>query len=269
MGENGLIDIHNHILPNLDDGSKSIEEAVKVAFIAAEYEIHKIVATPHYMKESFQVESSEVQNKVKEFNKILKKNNIDVEILSGHEIYMTTDLVKKIKSQKILSLNESRYILLEMPMSYIPNNLEQIFYDLRVLGYRPVVAHPERNEEVIKDPNILFNWVKDGIIFQLNAGSLFGIYGNLIKKTAFSLVENYLVQVIASDAHGCKEIEIDWLARARRKLKEICGRYAVQFFTNAEYIINDEEIIYEEPVHIKTKSIWNIFDQLNITDETS
>jgi protein-tyrosine phosphatase len=87
-------------------------------------------------------------------------------------------------------------------MDYIPNYLDQLFYDLRVKGYKLIIAHPERNKEVIKNPHILYSRVKDGIIFQLNAGSLFGVYGTDVKKTALKLVDNYLVQVIAFDCNG-------------------------------------------------------------------
>ncbi len=259
-----MIDIHNHLLPEVDDGAKSQEETLEIIKTAEEYEIHKIVATPHYMEESYQIEGNAIKKKVKELNDLLNKKEMRVEILSGHEIYITPDLIKKFKNKDILSINDSKYLLMEMPMNYIPEYLDEVFYDLSVLGYKPVIAHPERNEEVIKNPDILYNWVKNGIIFQLNAGSLFGVYGNNVKKTAFELVDNYLVQVIASDCHGSSKISLEWLARAKRKLEDICGSYTVQFFTNAEYIINDEEIIYEEPTHFKSKSIWDIFHKINV-----
>ncbi|HMA59751.1 MAG TPA: CpsB/CapC family capsule biosynthesis tyrosine phosphatase [Halanaerobiales bacterium] len=259
-----MIDIHNHLLPEVDDGAKSQSETLEIIKTAEEYEIHKIVATPHYMEESYQIEGETIKKKVRELNELLNKKDINVEILAGHEIYITPDLIKKFKNKDILSINNSKYLLLEMPMNYIPEYLDQVFYDLSVLGYKPVIAHPERNEEVIKNPDILYEWVKDGIIFQLNAGSLFGVYGNNVKKTAFELVDNYLVQVIASDCHGSSKVNLEWLARAKRKLEDICGSYTVQFFTNAEYIINDEEIIYEEPTHFKSKSIWDIFNKINV-----
>lgn len=255
-----MIDIHNHLLYNLDDGPKTKEDTLEIIRTAEEYEIYKIVATPHYRKNKYQVRGKTVREQVDEINKKIKKEGLKVEIKPGNEIYITKNLVEKIKKEDILSINDSRYILLEFPMDHLPNYLEQIFYDLNVLGYKPVVAHPERNKEVIKDPDILYNWVKDGIIFQLNAGSLFGVYGNDVKKTAFDLVDNYLVQVIASDCHGSSKIGLEWLIRAKRKLEDICGSYTIQFFTNAEYIINDEQIIYEDPSHCKSKSIWDIFN---------
>jgi protein-tyrosine phosphatase len=258
-----MIDIHSHLLSEVDDGAKSQKETLEIIKTAEEYEIHKIVATPHYMEESYKIEGKSIKEKVKNINQILKEKNIEVEILPGHEIYITPDLIKKFKEKDILSINDSKYLLLEMPMNYMPEYLDQIFYDLSVLGYKPVIAHPERNEEVIKNPDILYKWVKDGIIFQLNAGSLFGVYGNEVKRTALELVDNYLVQVIASDCHGTSKVGLEWLARSKRKLEEICGSYNVQFFTNAEYIINDEEIIYEEPTHFKSKSFWDIFSKLN------
>jgi len=259
-----MIDIHSHLLPEVDDGSKSLDETLEIVKTAEEYEIHKIVATPHYMEESYQIEGKSVKTKVKGLNQILKEKDIKVEILPGHEVYITPDLINKFKEKDILSLNDSRYLLLEMPMNYMPEYLDQVFYDLSVLGYKPVIAHPERNEDVIKNPDILYDWVKDGIIFQLNAGSLFGVYGNNVKKTAFELVDNYLVQVIASDCHGTSRVGLEWLARAKRKLEDICGSYTIQFFTNAEYIINDEAVIYEEPTHYKSKSFWDILNKFNI-----
>jgi protein-tyrosine phosphatase len=256
-----MIDIHNHLLPGLDDGAKSLEETIEIAKTAQEYNIYKIVATPHYIEENFKVDGKEIKEKIKKINKLLKLKDIQVEILPGHEIHLTSDLLQKIKNRDILTINDSKYILLELPMNYIPDYLNKVFYDLSVMGYKPIIAHPERNEEVIKNPGILYKWVKDGIIFQLNAGSLFGVYGTEVKKTAFDLIDNYLVQVIASDCHGNQNISLEWLARSKRKLEDICGSYTIQFFTNAEYIINNEEIIYEEPTRVKSKSLWSFFSK--------
>lgn len=257
-----MIDIHNHLLPGLDDGAKSLEETIEIAKTAQEYNIYKIVATPHYIEENKKVEGKEIKARIKKINKLLKLKDIQVEILPGHEIHLTSDLLDRIKKRDILTINESKYILLELPMNYIPDYLDKVFYDLSVMGYKPVIAHPERNEEVIKSPGVLYKWVKKGIIFQLNAGSLFGVYGNEVKKTAFDLIDNYLVQVIASDCHGNNNISLEWLARSKRKLEDVCGSYTIQFFTNAEYIINNEEIIYEEPKQIKSKSFWSFFTKL-------
>lgn len=264
-----MIDLHNHLLPNLDDGSKSLEDTIEIAKTAEEHEIHKIVATPHYMEGNYEIKGETIRNKVKELNNTLTKKDINVEVLSGHEIYITDDIVKKFKNDDILSINDSKYLLMEFPMSYIPDYLDQLFYDLSVLGYKPIIAHPERYDAVIKDPDILYKWVKDGVIFQLNAGSLFGVYGSAVKKTAYELVDNYLVQVIASDCHGSSRAGLEWLARAKRKLEDICGSYTVQFFTNAEYIVNDEEIIYEEPTHYKEKSIWDIFSKFSFSSDNN
>lgn len=262
-----MIDIHNHLLPELDDGPQTQKETLEICKAAEELEVHKIVATPHYWEGEYEPKRKKILSKISEINNKLKKKNIQVEILPGQEVFITENIVDKIKTEDLLHINNSKYILLEIPMSHIPDYLEQLFYDLRVMGYKPIVAHPERNKEVIKNPDILYKWVKNGIIFQLNAGSLFGVYGSDVKKTALELVDNYLVQVIASDCHGKSMAGLEWVARAQRKLEDICGSYTIQFFTNAEYIINNEEIIYEEPTHFESKSFWDVFNKFNFLEK--
>ncbi|MCF8000598.1 MAG: hypothetical protein K9K76_01885 [Halanaerobiales bacterium] len=261
-----MFDIHNHLLAGLDDGPQTQEETLEICKAAEEFEVHKIVATPHYLEGQYEPEGELIRKKIEETNDTLQKNNIQVEILPGHEVYLSENTINKIKKEDILFINDSKYILLELPMNYIPEYLDEFFYDLSVMGYKPIIAHPERNKEVIKNPGILYRWVKEGVIFQLNAGSLFGVYGPEVKKCAIDLVDNYLVQVIASDCHGESMAGLEWMARAKRKLEDICGSYTIQFFTNAEYIINDEEIICEEPTHFESKSFWNFLDKFNFSE---
>ena len=258
-----MIDIHNHLLPELDDGPQTQKETLEICKEAEKYDIHKIVATPHYWEGKYIPKGDFVRKKIQEINNKLNEKEIQVEILPGHEVFITENILEKIKEEDILFINDSKYILLEIPMDHLPDYLDQLFYDLSVLGYKPIIAHPERNKEVIKNPDILYKWVKEGIIFQLNAGSLFGVYGADVKKTALELVDNYLVQVIASDCHGKSMAGLEWLARAKRKLEDICGSYTIQFFTNAKYILNDEEIICEEPTHFESKSFWDIFNKFS------
>jgi len=254
-----LVDIHNHLLPNVDDGSRSMEETIEIVNKAEDNEIRHIVATPHYIDKSYKVDGSSIIRKVAKLNKELQKRNIDVKILAGHEVYITEKLIRRIKTEEILSINNTRYILLEMPMGFIPNNLDKILYDLKLLGYKPIIAHPERNENVIANPNIIHKWVTRGIMFQLNAGSLFGIYGLNIQKTARQLAKHHLIQLIASDCHGKTRVSQEWFFKAKSELQDICGSYGKQLYQNAEHVINDKDIIYKKPTKIKSNSFFNIF----------
>src|SRR6056297_1250057 len=139
-----MIDIHNHIIWDVDDGAKTIEDSIDMAKIAFEDGIKKIVATPHFMEDLYYTDKDKIVEKIKILNKTLKEQNIDVEILKGNEAFITVDIVEKIEQNKILTINDSKYILVEFTLMNIPQNSEKIINNIMKRGYRPIIAHPER-----------------------------------------------------------------------------------------------------------------------------
>jgi len=254
-----LIDIHNHILWGLDDAPNDVEESLKMLKTAQKNGIKKIVATSHYIEGSYQPDSKEIKRKILELRKIKDEKNIDIEIFQGLEVFLSVDILEYLNQNKLLTINNSKYLLIEFPFLNIPLNSDKIIYQIMKKGLRPIIAHPERTETIINDASTLIPFIDMGCLTQVNAGSITGYFGERIKKTALELIERDMVYTIASDSHNSHERKPN-LSEAYIKIEKLKGKeYVKKLKKTAEIIIDDEDAEYIEPKITKKKSILEKF----------
>ena len=194
-------DFHSHILPNIDDGAKDSNETIKMAKIAVQEGIHTMVATPHYIPFDHEVHRDEILESIEKTNKALEEENIPIKILSGMEVFADWEILKRIDQGQILTINDTRYILIELPMHDIPDYIDDLFFEIEVRGLLPILAHPERNKKIQNDPNILNEWIEKGVLTQINTGSLMGILGQASQETAEIFLKHNMVHLLGTDAH--------------------------------------------------------------------
>lgn len=199
-----MIDIHTHILPGIDDGAADIYDTLEMVRIAAESGVKAMVATPHtnipdLYDNYFGKEYVELVHKVKE---AVKQEGIPVQILPGMEAFATEDLPERIREQKIMSLNQSSYLLMEFPFDADIPYAADVLQRVKAMGIRPVIAHVERYEFAQENPQIVYEWRKRGCLIQVNKGSFLGKFGRRARKAAYEFMDHNLVSVIASDAHS-------------------------------------------------------------------
>ncbi len=137
-----MIDIHSHILPYVDDGSKDMNMSLKIAQIYVENGIEKVIATPHFMDGITYKSKLELEIGLEALKKELARVGIPLEVFLGNEVYIKPDIIDDIKNDKVTTLNNSRYLLIEMPINEIPIYTEELIYELLVKGYVPIIAHP-------------------------------------------------------------------------------------------------------------------------------
>lgn len=196
-----MIDIHCHVLWGLDDGPMSLEESVQSCRILKKNGVNKIIATPHYIPNSNYAASPEtVRQKLDELREILVEEVPGLNIYEGMELYMTPELPELLKSKAVLSLNGSKYVLVETSLSTIPAYIEDIFFRLQVDGYIPVFAHPERYCNLL-DVKKIEEFISKGILLQINLGSITGKYGEAQRSFAVKLLTGGLVHFAATDSH--------------------------------------------------------------------
>jgi len=255
-----MIDIHNHIIWDVDDGAKTIEDSIDMAKIALEDGIKKIVATPHFMEDSYHKSKEEILKKTEKINSLLKEKHIDIEILNGHEAFFSIDIVQKIEEEKIFTINNSQYILIEFPLMNIPQNSEKIINNIMKRGYRPIIAHPERINSVVNNPSILIPFMEMGCVTQVTSGSLLGLFGEKIKKTSEEMVRRNMVYIISSDAHNTRSRKPK-LSRAYRKISELTDKkHAKEMKRRTVQIIYNKDLEYIEPkIKTKKKSFFSQF----------
>jgi len=202
----GLIDLHAHLVPGVDDGSASEKESFRMLQMAEADGIHSIVATPHlFSKLNTEKNVESLFKAVEEFLQKVKMFDFQIKVFPGAEIFFTTNLRAYFKEyQTMLTLNGSSYFILEFPFDFIFPGVRKFIYDIQMDGWTPIIAHPERNQVIQRNPRMLFEMVQQGALTQLNAGSLLGNFGGSARTTAFLLLQNNLVHVIASDAHSIK-----------------------------------------------------------------
>lgn len=260
-----MIDIHCHILPGIDDGPKDIETSLKMLKIAEEDGISKIIATPHFYRGFYENEYQDVEKKVKELNEASKENNINVEILPGQEIFLDKHTLEDYKSGAIKGLNNSKYMLMELPPDILPGYVLDIIYELRLLGVKPIIAHPERYVYVMEDIHILNSFIKEECFFQLNSGSITGVFGKSIQKTAIKLIKNGICDFVASDAHteGRRKPQIK---EALIKMQGLNKENIEKILMNTEEMSKNNEIIYDNRKIKVNKSFFCVIaSKFNIT----
>lgn len=198
-----MIDLHCHILPGVDDGAQTIEDSLDMARYAVQQGITHILCTPHHNNGKYINPKADIIEKVAELQEVLDEHQIPLTVLEGQEVRLTTLLMDDLAKDRLLFTDlDDTYILIEFPSNSIPESAENIFYQLLDKGKVPVIVHPERNAGFIKEPNRLIEFLDMGCLAQLTAPSYVGKFGKEIQKTAKLMVENRMVQMVASDAHG-------------------------------------------------------------------
>lgn len=199
-----MYDLHCHIAFGLDDGAQTIDEAVAMVELASQRGTQGIVATPHCnIPGSFtNYWSNEILKRIKTLRDELDKNFIDVRIFCGQEIFCTSKTVDLLDSGELITLNNSRYPLVEFDFYDYSDNVYEKLDSLRAGGYIPVVAHPERYAFVQNESDAVRRIKRMGCLLQLNKGSLEGRFGPDAMETATEILDAGLADVIASDAHS-------------------------------------------------------------------
>ncbi|WP_078409093.1 tyrosine-protein phosphatase [Priestia abyssalis] len=248
-----MIDVHCHILPNVDAGPKNVTASLEMAKQVNKQGVHTIVAAPSYLNESFQNEKTAIVERVNTYAKLLAEHNIPLKVLPGQEIHLTEDLLEMFEEGKLLTINDNgKYLLLACPEHELPSYIENLLYEMQLKGLVPIISQPERNERIMGQPDIIYQLVKKGALVQLGAASIQGAFGAKVKKFAFQLLKANLAHVIASGAYQSRDSYS--LKDAYAEIKKKAGiekLYMLQ--ENADYIVKGQMVHREQPVRIGKK----------------
>lgn len=235
-----MTDIHSHILFDVDDGSDSIEESIELLKKMSSVGFDKVILTPHYIESSeYTSENEEKLEKLEQLKKVVKENNIDIKIYLGNEIFINKELINYIKENKIYSLNNSKYILVELPFHNQILNIEDIMYEIKYNGFIPIIAHPERYTYFQEDYTLVENLKNEGILFQSNYSSILGHYGKGAKKLMKKMLKDRYIDYLGTDIHHIhKTYVIDNFKKIEKKIKKITGEeYYLEIVSNCNKLV--------------------------------
>jgi protein-tyrosine phosphatase len=219
----GMIDIHCHLLPGIDDGAQTLEEALALAQAAVADGISHAVLTPHVFLGRFNNLRSSIEVEFLRFAAFLKVKNVPLQLSFAGEVRLDAEIISLVQRNEIPFLGECRgyrTMLLELPDAQIPLGSITLVRHLMALGIRPVIAHPERNKAVMEKPERIGQFVDAGCFLQITAGSLLGQFGPRVGAATDFLLNEGWVTAVASDAHNLEgrrhRMREAWIVLERR-----------------------------------------------------
>lgn len=238
-----MIDIHTHIIPSIDDGSKNVEETFNLINEAKMAGFTDIMLTPHFITNYYETTGAEVKFWVESLQKIVNEKKIGVKLHSGMEIYICEELTELIKKGIVLPLANSKYILIEFPMNTTMRNANEILFMIRNMGYQVIIAHPERYKCIQENIEYAMQLSEEGCMFQSNYGSIVNLYGKEAKKTLKKLFKMDLVSFLGTDTHKQGTI-YQIMPQILKKLKKVVSEEKLYEITteNPRKIIESEDI---------------------------
>jgi len=246
-----MIDLHSHLLPNVDDGSKSLRASIRMAKAAVDNDVTVALMTPHHMNGHYVNHKPDVIRLTEEFQSHLDNNHIPLQVFPSQEVRINGDLLQALDNDDILFADESnRYLLLEFPDDDVPTYSTDMIFQIMQRGITVQIAHPERNTKIMSTPSILFDLIEAGALAQVTASSYVGTFGKKVEKFAEQILSHNLAHVFVSDAHDLPNRRYE-LAEAMVKVEKQLGKAYQQLLeSNAEAILdgNDVTTLLPEPI---------------------
>ena len=207
QGSGLSVDIHSHFIPRIDDGCANMEETLELARAFVDFGFKKIVTTPHIISDLYPNTSEIIQHGCQAVNKALIENEIPLVVEAAAEYFFEEDFLEKISKKEPLLTFGDRYVLFETPMMNEPIRLREALFELRIQGYKPVLAHPERYNFFFHNFEMLEELYDGGLHLQLNVLSLIGHYGQPQQKLAEKLIDKQMVSWLGTDCHRPRHLE--------------------------------------------------------------
>ena len=255
-----MVDLHSHIIPGIDDGAKTMTDAVAMCRMAADDGVDTMVATPHRFDGVYDnLPAAELRRRlaaVQEAVGPVPRLVLGCELLFGH------DIVEKLcETREALPINDGPYVLIEFPSTGIPLHCEPTLYNVASAGFKPLIAHPERNRHVQERPDRFYNLTELGLFVQIDGASLLGKFGPSAEATARVLLQCNLVHAIGSDTHSPRRRR-PGISRARDVAASIVGAEAAAAYvdSNPRAIVEGERVPFApDPIPPRHRRRWFLF----------
>lgn len=197
------IDIHAHILPGFDDGPETVEESLRMARAFVEAGYAAVVATPHVIPGVYENTRASILRGVRRLQQQIRDAGIPLSVLPGAEYHLTDRLVPLLQEGELLTLNDTgKHLLVELPWVHLPTYASHVLFELLLAGVTPIIAHPERNDFLARHPEILTEFSRRGVLAQVTAGALTGLFGPAERRASRIFIEEGTAQLVATDAHN-------------------------------------------------------------------
>jgi len=245
-----MIDLHSHLLPGIDDGSKDWDESLEMARQAVADGTTEIQITHHILDNSQYRLETEILEKYDEMKRLLQAKKIKLTLHLACEIFYQPDM--ELHHRISTFDNNGRYFLVEFPMQGIPRGVDEVFFQMILDGKTPVIAHPERNVGFLKNPNRVYEFVQRGALFQMNAGSLSGKYGDGVSALAMALMNSRLIHFFGSDGHNTRSRKV-CMGEDYKMVRDMWGDRTAQrlFHENPRLALAGKEVKIPEPLPVE------------------
>lgn len=254
-----MVDTHSHLLYGVDDGPQQLSESLQLLEHAVKQGITAIITTPHAKHPMYDVPYENVLHQVHTLQLEIEKRAWPIKLFPGHEVRINENILESITMKQLYTLANSNYLLLELPSETIPFYCKEIIRLLVASGITPIIAHPERNGAIRQNVALLEQFIRDGALAQITAGSIAGHFGKKIQQFAMDLIEARLVHTYGSDVHNMStrpllfEAGLDYL----EKMKQL--DMVDLFLENNERILENKQLLIAEPFVISERKWWHLF----------
>lgn len=254
-----MVDLHCHLLPGIDDGSKSMEISLRMAREATENGVTHALLTPHHMNGHYVNHKQDVIRRTKEFQKKINAHNIPLTVFPGQEVRINGQLLEALDKDDILFADTAgKYMMLEFPDDDVPHYTNQMIFDLQQRGIVPVIVHPERNTKIMAEPDVIYQLLQKGCLSQITASSYVGTFGKKVEIFSRQLIEAGQGYVFASDAHDLPGRKYEMRQAFNKLQHEFDDDMVNRYQQNARSIINGENISLNDlrTIRKRKKYFW-------------
>ena len=201
------VDMHSHFVPGIDDGAKTIEDSVEMITGMHNLGYKKVITTPHIMSDYYRNTPENILGGLSSVNFALKEAGIPIEIGAASEYYLDFDFERKLNEEKLLTFGNN-YLLFEISYMNPPDNLFHVVFKMQTMGYKPILAHPERYNFWHTEFEKYEAFVDKGVLLQMNINSLTGYYSMATKKIAEQMIDKNMISFLGTDCHHMGHIKL-------------------------------------------------------------